>query len=216
MARKAIILIFVFVFLLFTPQFTMAEGFGGVYLGWHDTHVDDMEVKLNGSPVGTYPDSDSGSIFGGRIGFWSKNYAWLGLAVDASVSQVDFGEIDIGIGSASVLVMARLAIKKSKKFPRGKIQPYAGVGPGIFFGGMSEFIQEIPPSGAVLDDSYFSIGLDARVGLTFLFNESYGIFLEYAFKRFTAEFSSDVTAGTAILEPTLSTNSLSLGMTFRF
>jgi len=216
MAKKVIILIFVVVFLLFNPQFSMGEGFGDVYLGWHDTHADDMDVKLNESPVGTYPDSDSGSIFGGRIGFWSKNYAWLGLAVDASVSQVDFGEIDIGIASASLLVMARLAVNKSEQFPQGKVQPYAGAGPGIFFGGMSEFVPEIPPSGAVLDDSYFNIGLDARAGITFLFNERYGVFLEYAFKRFSSEFNSDVTAGTAILKPTLSSNTLSFGMTFRF
>jgi len=42
------------------------------------------------------------------------------------------------------------------------------------------------------------------------------MFLEYAFKTFSAEFSSNAPGGTVTLEPTFTTNSLSLGMTFRF
>ena len=67
-----------------------------------------------------------------------------------------------------------------------------------------------------MDDGYFSLGLDARAGITFLFKNSYGMFLEYDFKSFSAEFSSEAPGGTVTLEPTFSTNSISLGMTFRF
>jgi hypothetical protein len=175
-----------------------------------------MKVKFNGTTVKSYPESDSGSIFGGRIGFWFENHAWLGWAIDASVSQIDFRKIDIGVGSASALLMARLALNKSEAFPQGRFQPYLGVGPGIFYGGMSEFIDEVPPAGAVLDDVYFSLGLDARAGITYLFNNSYGMFLEYAFKRFNPEFSSTVPAGTITLKPTFTADIFSVGMIFRF
>jgi hypothetical protein len=173
-------------------------------------------IKFNGTTVKTYPDSDTGSIFGGRIGYWFESYSWLGLTVDSSVSQLDFDYIDIGIGSVSTLLMVRLSINLSEEFPKGRIQPYLGFGPGLYFGGMSEFIEEVPPAGRVLDDTYLSLGIDLRCGLTFLINKSYGVFLEYGFKRFSPTFNSDTPGGTISLEPIFNIQNFAAGISFRF
>lgn len=208
--------IFLSAIILFIPTYALGEWSGDIYLGMHSTQADDMSVKFNGATVKTYADSDTGSIFGGRIGYWFNSYPWLGLALDLSFSELDFDDIQIGVGSLSTLLMFRLPINSSQEFPKGRIQPYLGVGPGFFYGGMSEFIEEVPPSGRVLDDSYFSMGFDGRIGITYLINPSMGVSLEYGFKRFNPTYKTDVPGGTISLEPTFSTHIFSAGISFRF
>jgi len=213
---KATVFVFVTVLMLLMSSPAFCEWSGDVYLGMHSSQADDASIKFNGAIVKTYADPDTGSIFGGRIGYWFENYSWLGWAVDASASQLDFGEIDIGIGAVSTLLMVRLPLNISEAFPKGRIQPYLGAGPGFFFGGMSEFIPEAPPAGRVLDDTYYSLGIDARIGTGFLIKKSYGLFLEYGYKRFSPSFDSDVPGGTISLDPTFSTHNFVGGMSFRF
>lgn len=207
---------FVTFFMLLMPNCALGEWFGDIYLGMHSSKADDMSVKFNGVTVKTYSDPDTGSIFGGRIGYWFENNSWLGLAVDGSVSQLDFDDKDIGVGSISTLLMVRLSLNSSEEFPKGRIQPYLGVGPGFFYGGMSEFIPEVPPAGGVLDDSYSSLGFDGRFGISVLIKKSYGLFLEYGFKRFSPSFDSVISGGIISLEPTFNTHNFSLGISFRF
>jgi len=215
--RKAILLLLLIVFAVFIPTAASGEWFGDVYFGLHTSQADNMEIKINGTPIKTVDDSDTGQIFGGRIGYWFEDVSWLGLAGDLNFSELNFGEIDIGVGSLSALVMARLKLKPSEKYPKGRIQPYIGVGPGFFYGGMSEFIAEVPPSGFVLEDTYFNMGLDARGGVTILIKESYGVLVEYGFKSFSPSFSSVASGGGQIsLEPTFNTHNLVIGMTFRW
>jgi hypothetical protein len=129
---------------------------------------------------------------------------------------LDFDDKDIGVGSISTLLMVRLSLNSSEEFPKGRIQPYLGVGPGLYFGGMSEFVAEVPPAGRVLDDSYFSPGFDGRCGISVLIKKSYGLFLEYGFKRFSPSFDSDAPGGAILLEPTFNIHNFSLGISFRF
>ena len=136
--------------------------------------------------------------------------------MDASASQLDFDEIDIGVGAISTLLMVRLPLNSSEAFPKGRIQPYLGAGPGFFFGGVSEFIPEVPPAGRVLDDTYYSLGIDVRIGTCVLITKSYGLFLEYGYERFSPSFDSNVPGGTISLEPTFSTHNFVGGMSFRF
>lgn len=213
---KAIVFVFVTLLMLLMSNDAFCEWSGDIYIGVHSSQADDMSIKFNGATVKTYADPDTGSIFGGRIGYWFENYSWLGWAVDASASELDFEDKVIGVGAISTLLMVRLSLKSSEEFPKGRIQPYLGVGPGFFFGGMSEFIPEAPPAGRVLDDTYDSFGFDTRIGINVLMKKSYGLFLEYGFKRFSPSFDSNVPGGTLSLDPTFSTHNFVGGISFRF
>jgi len=213
---KAIVFVFLTLLMLLMSNDAFCEWSGDIYLGMHSGQADDMSIKFNGSAVKTYADPDTGSIFGGRIGYWFENYSWLGWAVDASASQLDFGEVDIGVGAISTLLMVRLPLNASVEFPNGRIQPYLGAGPGFYFGGVSEFIPEAPPAGRVLDDTYYSLGIDTRIGICVLIKKSYGLFLEYGYKRFSPSFDSDVPGGTLSLEPTFTTHNFVGGISFKF
>lgn len=213
---KVIVFVFVTVLMLLMSNTAFCEWSGDVYLGMHSSQADDASIKFNGATIKTYADSDTGSIFGGRIGYWLESYSWLGWAVDASASQLDSDDIDIGVGAISALLMVRLPLNASVEFPKGRIQPYLGAGPGFFFGGVSEFIPEAPPAGRVLDDTYYSLGFDVRAGICVLITKSYGLFFEYGYKRFSPSLDSDVPGGTISLEPTFSTHNFAGGISFRF
>ena len=216
LSRKTFIYTLFISYILFVPSNAFGEWSGDIYLGMHSTQADDMSIKFNGTTVKAVADSDTGSIIGGRIGYWFNSYSWLGLAADISFSELNFDDINIGVGSLSTLLMFRFPINSGKEFPKGRIQPYLGVGPGFFYGGLSEFIEEVPSSGRVIDDSYFSIGFDGRAGISYLINPSIGVSLEYGFKRFSPTFKTDVQGGTISFEPTFSTHTFSAGISFRF
>ena len=116
----------------------------------------------------------------------------------------------------SALLMARLPIDKTDEHPKGKYQPYIGLGPGSFFSGMSEFIPNAASTDSVLDDSSWDLGFDGRVGIICYFWKKTGIFLEYRYTNFSPTFKRETSSGTFTLEPTLKTNHLSLGVSFRF
>ena len=215
MKRKTRILIFFAACVFLIPASAAGEWFGDLYLGLHSSQADDTEIKVNGAAVKRVDDSDTGAIFGAKIGYWFEGLPWLGWAADGSFSALNFGDIDIGVGSVSALVMGRLQLLRSEQYPRGRLQPYAGFGPGIFYGGMSEFIATPPAS--VLEDSYFDLGMDARGGVTFLIEEDYGVFLEYGFRSFSPTFKSTAYGGGVIsFEPKIDMHTFMLGTTFRW
>ena len=67
MIKKTVFFNFIVLFIILMPAFVFGEWFGEVYIGMHKVQADNMEIKHNGNTVTGYPDSDTGSIFGGRI-----------------------------------------------------------------------------------------------------------------------------------------------------
>lgn len=202
--------------LVLVPGGALGEWSGDVYLGMHSSDADDMSIILNGAVAAQYSDSDTGSVFGGRIGYWFESMPWLGIAMDLSVAELDFNDINIGVGAITPLLMFRLNLLPSDIFTKGRLQPYAGIGTGFYFGGMSEFIEAIPPNGGVLDDVYFTGGIDARGGVCFLINAGFGVFCEYAYKQFSPSFESTTWGGKISFEPTFKMHTYSAGLSFRF
>ena len=211
--------------ILFCPQKTTAEWFGDLYLGFHATAADDLDIRFNGDVVQRYQDTDTGSVFGGRLGYWFEQTPFLGLAFDFSiyefdfedsVDQFDYDRLNISAAPFAALIMARLGFKKTRDHPHGTIQPYIGVGPSLFFSGMSEFVPNAAPTDSVLEDTSWGLGFDGRAGMTYFFWRTTGIFLEYRYARFTQTFERSNAYGTFSLDPTFSTNFVSLGVSFRF
>ena len=79
--------------ILFLPQISEAEWFGDIYLGAHTTTANDLNVRFNDEVVQRYQDTDTGSVFGGRIGYWFEHLPWIGLAFDCGKGP--FKKVDI-------------------------------------------------------------------------------------------------------------------------
>ena len=181
------------------PSLAAAEWFGDLYLGaaWTRSHnasttVPAGEPEPNGeyeyAPPPPTPTSEteradfkSGLALGGRVGYWFQSASALGLALDVSYFQPDANGVDLTVVPISALVMVRLN-------PKGKIQPYAGVGPGLFISHASTDIDT--GEGAVhFSDTARDLGVDARAGIAWQVAPKWGVFTEYRFTHFKVDFS---------------------------
>jgi opacity protein-like surface antigen len=184
------------------PSLAAAEWFGDLYLGaaWTRSHnasttvpaaepvPEDQDGYEYAPPPPPGPTSEteradfkSGLAVGGRVGYWFQNASALGLALDVSYFQPDANGVDITVVPISALVMVRLN-------PKGKVQPYAGVGPGLFISHASTDIDT--GEGAVhFSDTQRDIGLDARAGVAWQVAPKWGVFTEYRFTHFKVDFS---------------------------
>jgi hypothetical protein len=110
-----------------------AEGFADFRVGGAITHNTDGSATVGGvaSPSGPI-DFKSGVSFGIRGGYWLDSVPWLGFAFDLSVfdpdEDVKLVPLKLDVFPISGLLMLRYPLLKSDAYPRGRLQPYAGVG----------------------------------------------------------------------------------------
>ena len=200
-------------------QSASAEFFIDGYAGIALTNDADTTIDANGfSVVGTTKWKES-FVGGGRVGYWFDTVPWLGLALDASYFQpeedVNTGPAKIEVLPISLLVMLRAPLITSPDFPRGRLQPYMGVGPGAFY---TKFKLDLNPVGIpdTISETSWDIGLDLRAGVTFLFTRNIGVFAEYRLTYVNPEWEANVQGATVTTDVDLLTNHFVGGLTFRF
>jgi len=169
----------------------------------------DSDTTISGPgyvTIGVSPYKES-FVVGGRVGYYfDRGVPWLGLALDVSYFQAD---IDVPNGAknevvpVSLLLMLRTPLLQTPAFPRGRLQPYVGIGPS--------FVYSKSKSGTASDTS-FDIGFDLRFGLTWMLTRNIGLFGEYRFSWVQPGY--DLNEGH--VEPEFAVNHLAAGLTFRF
>ena len=124
----------------------------------------------------------------------------MGLALDTSYFKPGSDSQAI---PTSLLVMGRLGFLKGGDFPDGRLRPYAGVGPAVFF--------------TLLDGELASVevGLDVRAGVLFRLNERIAVFGEYGFTHVSPSLDADKT-DTQIEARRSTPTTSSSGVSFRF
>ena len=143
MIRRARMLSMVVGVMLSAAPPASAEWFADLYSGavfWVDPsiHVD----VGNGTVSGNRGKSVADFTVGGRFGYWLRPVPWLGFALDTSYYQLhaDAKNANAPLQEAKLqtvpitpMVMARLPLLESSEYPAGRLQPYVGAGPGIFW-----------------------------------------------------------------------------------
>lgn len=189
------------------PGPARAEAFLDLYGGGAFPVDTDTTIRGPGfGIIGESPYKDS-FVFGGRAGFYFEAGApWLGLALDVSYFKAD---IDVPDGAkndvvpTSLLLMLRAPLAASPEFPRGRLQPYFGIGPSLVYS-RSE-------AGTSRDTS-FDVGLDSRLGLAWMLTRTIGLFGEYRFSYVQPDYDLN---GEKV-EPEFAVHHLAAGLTFRF
>ena len=158
---------------LTVPNVSRAEGFfdlyGGVPFG-QSAQVDhqffgDPAVFPRPAPISATKNLDFSTSWtvGGRAGYWFEALPLLGLAADVSYFERNGSGAEINLVPLSFLVMLRYPLLTSDSFPKGRLQPYVGFGPSLFYSNTS--IHFDPPLQNVNDFSIFTgVGFDARAG----------------------------------------------------
>jgi hypothetical protein len=108
-------------------------------------------------------DLDSSFTMGGRLGYWFEKLPWLGVSLDLSYFKAEGEKAEFDVVPLSLLLMLRWPLFKSENFPKGKLQPYAGVGPGFCF--TDSRVNFRPTLQDRVSGPSGEIGFDVRAGL---------------------------------------------------
>lgn len=164
--------------------------FADLYLG--GAVPEDGNVNGEGSPFGVSindsakADYDNTYVVGGRAGFWSPSTRWLGLALDVSYFELEADGTETKVLPVSALVMLR--------YPGNRLQPYIGIGAGVFFTDTKVDIQ-LSGENKTFSDTAVDFGLDTRAGLAWRLFRCFAIFGEYRFTYYEADYSDKIDSG---------------------
>jgi opacity protein-like surface antigen len=214
-------------FLLILPVLARAEGFLDFYGGRAMSKDEKVEASISSSGLGFITteshtqrtDFDPSFTFGGRGGYWFEKLPYVGFSFDVSYIRADDKDVEIRVVPISFLVMLRLPLFKSEKFPHGRIQPYAAIGPSLYYAhARADFRPELPEkiSG---DDS--DVTADMRAGLSWQIHKHWAIFGEYRYTDIKIDFTNtDFLFGFAgskeSMKTKLKTNHALVGISYRF
>lgn len=215
--------------LAIAPPRAQAEPFLDLYVGAARTGETEVTIQefLTPATASRTVDFDSSVTFGGRIGYWFEGLPWVGVALDVSSFKAEGQNVDIAVFPVSILVMLRWALLATAAIPQGRVQPYVGIGPGVFISDVD--VDFRPAVAEEVSDWSLDLGLDVRAGLAWQFHKRVAIFAEYRFTHVGVEieergcitlacalsiFGSEVTVRTT--EATLDTHHFLLGLSFRF
>lgn len=189
------------------PGLARAETFIDLYGGGaFPMDTDTTITGPNYGIIGQSPYKES-FVVGGRVGYYfDRGVPWLGLALDVSYFEAD---IDLPNGAkndvvpVSLLLMLRAPLLYNPEFPRGRLQPYVGIGPS--------FVYSKSKAGASSDTS-FDVGFDMHLGVAWMLTRNIGLFGEYRFSYVQPGYDLN---GEHV-EPQYSVNHVAAGVTFRF
>jgi opacity protein-like surface antigen len=226
--KKKKLLLSTVCFLLVFPTLACAEWFLDVYGGQSSTQDASVTAEVTSyglfSPTRTKThtekvDLDSSFTMGGRVGYWSEKLPWLGVSLDLSYFKAEGEKAEFDVVPLSLLLMLRWPLFKTGNFPKGKLQPYAGVGPGYFF--TDSRVNFRPTLQDSASGSSGEIGFDLRAGLAWQFRKHWAIFGEYRYTDvkidFTQEDSFAIISGSEeSIKTHLKTNHFLVGISYRF
>jgi opacity protein-like surface antigen len=226
--KKTKLFLSVVCFLLIFPTVTWAEWFLDVYGGEASTQDASVtaEITSYGLLMATTTkshtekvDFDTSFTVGGRLGYWFEKLPWLGFSLDLSYFKAEGEKAEFDVIPLSLLLMLRYPLLKGENFPKGKLQPYAGVGPSYFF--TDSRVNFRPALQDSVSGSSGEIGLDVRAGLAWQFHKHWAIFGEYRHTDVKIDFTQEdflpLFSGTdESMKTHLNTNHFALGISYRF
>lgn len=197
------------------------EGFVSGRFGGSFTDDGDIDGNLADALDLDDAEYDDSITFGLRGGYWIGPFDYLGVALDVSYFRPDLDKVegfdvgnnfDVHVVPISLLVMGRLPLIRSDSRPHGLLQPYAGIGPGVF---LTVADAEIPGSdyAAVGAD----VGLDFVSGLNVQITKLIAIFAEYRYTNYKAKLNDDLDVANDVkLDLDLETHHITAGIGFHF
>lgn len=132
-------------------------------------------------------------MYGAKLGYYFDSVKWLGLETEVfnttpHVKQ-QTGTVSFGGASATdtftglnVRVLTWAPINLVVRYQAGQLEPYAGVGMGVFFAR----IKDGETGGS---SSSTTVGLNTQVGLRYLVTQNVSLFGEWKYNRASFDFA---------------------------
>ena len=159
---------------------------------------------------------DPSATYGIRGGYWFERVPWVGLAGDLSYFEAKGNDARFQIIPFSLLVMFRLPLLTTDEIPKGRLQPYVGLGPSFIY--QKAMVDVRPEVEKKVGIDSVEVGLDVRAGLTWQFHRRVGVFAEYRFTHvsISADDEGDFSVRTERVDATLNTHHFLAGVSIRF
>jgi hypothetical protein len=158
------------------------------------------EVNLMSSKDTSLTDLDLNTslLYGGKLGHYAEGAKWLGAEMEVfrtapRISQQQVATTDVVAGTTTVdlepgasLTITTLALNVMLRYPGSRLQPYVGVGPGLFFGRLPSN----SPASTFGEAQATGLGLNTQVGLRYLFKTQVSMFAEWKYNQVRLSFDS--------------------------
>jgi len=212
------------------PAAGRAEPFWDFYYGAMEIADDDVSastqvVSIFGPGPVTHISKnvsyDTANVFGMRGGYWFEGVPWLALAFDLSYFEANSPGVDIRLLPMTGLLMLRHGLAVDGRYPRGRLQPYVGVGLSYAFADISvDFSPELPESA----DGYGSAtGPVLCAGLDWQLTPNVGVFAEYRYQQLDVDIDdsndSFLVFGSQVINDVnadIKTTGILAGLSFRY
>ena len=162
------------------------------------------------------------AVFGGKIGYWFDFFPFVGAELDISTFSPDItvpsqrlGNTGFNIGTfqdsvpvgnafkfnvsvvdIGVNIMGRYPLLQGPDFPRGRLQPYIGAGPALFFTSIED-TRPNSDTNSLGSKSLTFGGFQLLGGVKFFLLKNLSLFAEYKFTHFTADLGGVPACGTS-------------------
>ena len=156
-------------------------------------------------------------MYGAKLGYFFPTLKWLGIEAEAfnttphikqqTVTASGLGVTASTLASGANFRVLTTALNLIARYPGKTLQPYAGVGLGIFFARISD------ESGSNSDNGV--PGLNALAGIRWLITQNLGVFAEYKYTQATFKFDNIANTGTGI-EADYSASHIAGGVSIHF
>ena len=204
-ATRIILGVLLFGLLGFSPASAewYAAGYAGVAIP-ADEDIDISASVLGLTAADTLKDVDlnTSAVFGGKVGHYFEGLPQVGVELevyhfspdsDPQTVQtnlfpagVTIGAADIDVTTIGINALYRLQLSQSDEYPRGRFQPYGGVGLGVFIANLETTVVT-----AIDDDTDTALGFQALAGLKYFFIPNLSLFAEYKFIQ-TGDFEFEL------------------------
>jgi opacity protein-like surface antigen len=199
-----------------------AEMFVDLYVGASIFGDPDFTVTTNNGASREIErgEADTNVTGGGRFGYWFSELGlpFLGVAGDISYFEPTFtgptggtlAEVKVRTVPMSPLVMLRLPLLPEQDYPAGKLQIYAGAGPGFFW---TEQTATVAGVDRRVSNDTIEVGVDFRAGIAWNFTPALKAFTEYRFTHYSIGETKDL--GTTV-EADLDAHHVLFGIGYSF
>jgi Outer membrane protein beta-barrel domain len=156
-------------------------------------------------PGGTHSELDLSAslIFGGKVGHYFHSVPWLGLEaevfhatphIEQQVHTLELQSVPVITGSqtfqgAYFRVLTLAPFNLMFRYHKTRLQPYVGVGPGIFFARIQG--EGATPGSTETTSDNARLGLNAKVGLEYYVSKNLTAFVEWKFNYAHFKFNEN-------------------------
>jgi len=212
-----------------------AQGFLDVYGGVAFTSDDELVTRIAGSSLHDDVEFDPSAEVGIRGGMWFPDLPWLGIATDLSYLDLDGPSsgvdhtvggvpvrtrqnVDVDLFPISVLLMLRTKLFRIPFASQLGLQPYVGLGPGLFVSWIhgDAFTIGIGTNEESIDDTSYELGLDTRAGLRLHFTPELSLFAEYRFTYYEPDLKDELFGNRVDADMRIASHHVIAGVGFQF